>query len=472
MTTQINTTQIADGAITTSKISGIPRITNIQITDSSYTVLDDTAANTSGAYIKLTGSGFATGCLVYVGSNLAVSTTYVSSTTVNAQVGAAAAGTYFVYLINTDGNSATKPLGLTYSDTPTWVTSSTLVTATSNTAFSQQLSATGATTYALANGSSLPPNTTLSSSGLLSGNVSVSSDTTYTFTINAIDTENQDSPRTFSLLVTPGYVFTISPTVSGKSSWNTAIDGPLTLSSNGTWTITPAQTFTANITMWGAGGGAGNQNGTGGGGGYSTGLLSLTANTSYVVLVGQGGRAGGGGTATGGGGSGDVNRGGGGGYTGIFVTSITQGNARMMAGAGGGAGGGGGSAAAGAGGGSSGQNGNNGTGAQPGGGTQSAGGAGTGASSSASGTALTGANGLSGGGGGYYGGASGGDNGAYAPGAGGGSGYLHSSVVSGTTTTGSLNTPAQSTNSLRGTAGNGRSGSAGVGNDGLFYLKI
>ncbi len=459
-----------------STVAASVLITSIQITDSSYNVLDDTAISTSGGYIKITGSGFKTGAVIVIGSTNATATGFVNSTTLTAQIPALTAGTYQVYVVNTDGSVGLSVNGLTASGTPTWVTGSSLTNQAVDQPISIQLSATGdgSITYALAQGSSLPSGVTLSSSGLISGTVTgIVADTTYTFTVNAIDAQLQDSPRTFTMLVQiTATTFTISPSVSGKSTWNLVTDGPLTLNTTGTWTIVPVGLINASITMWGAGGGAGTQGGTGGGGGYSTGTLQLSDSASYILFVGQGGRAGAGGQASGGGGSGDVNRGGGGGYTGIFLTSVSQANARMMAGAGGGAGGGSGSAAAGAGGGSSGQKGNNGTGAQPGGGTQLAGGASTGASSSNSGAALQGANGLSGGGGGYFGGASGGDNGSYAPGAGGGSGYLHSSVTSGTTTTGSLNTPAQSSNPLRGTAGNARSGSAGTGNDGLIYITL
>jgi hypothetical protein len=474
--TQIITSGIANGAVTTAQLApgagGGPKITLIQITDSNGNVLDDTAVSTSGGFIKITGTGFAAGAQVIINNISASSTTFTSTTVLNAQVGAQVAGTYNVYVVNTDGGFAIAVNGLTYSVEPVWVTASTLSTIYNNVAYSVQLNATNATTYTLQAGSSLPNGITLTSGGLLSGSIPVASETTYNFTIIATDAELQDSPRAFSLpaAISLG-AFTISPSVSGKSTWDLSIDGPLNLGTSATYTIVPTSTFTGNITMWGAGGGSGAQGGSGGGGGYSTGLFAFQSGQSYFILVGQGGRSGGGGTALGGGGSGDAFRGGGGGYTGLFSgTSAVQANSIMLAGGGGGGGGGGGSGPGGAGGGSSGQAGNGGSGAQPGGGTQSAGGAGTGAGGSASGSALTGANGLSGGAGGYFGGASGGDNGPYAPGAGGGSGYLAGNVSSGTTTTGSTTTPAESSNSLRNNAGSPRVGSSGTGNDGRYYL--
>jgi hypothetical protein len=268
-------------------------------------------------------------------------------------------------------------------------------------------------------------------------------------------------------------LFTISPAVSGKTTWDLAVDGALNLSSNGTYTLTPLNTFTASVKMWGGGGGTGNQNMPGGAGGASTGTVTFSSGIAHVVLVGQGGRIGSGGTALGGGGSGDVYRGGGAGYSGIFRTSQTQNNAVMMAGGGGGSGGGGGAYGAGAGGGSSGQAGNAGQGSQPGGGTQLAGGAATGASGSVSGAALTGANGLSGGGGGYFGGASGGDSGPYAPGAGGGSGYLSNTyVTAGQTLTGNLTTTGNSTDADRGTSGAAAVTVSTAGTDGRIYISI
>ena len=448
-----------------------PKITTVEVTNSGGTVLDDTAVDIAGGHIKITGTGFVTGCQVIVNNVAATSTTFVSSTVVRAQLPATAAGTYFVYVVNPDGGVAIKINGVTFSSSPTWVTGSTL-SGFVDQAISVQLNATDATTYTLQSGSTLPTGVTLTSGGLLSGTVTgITQETVYSFTIIATDAQNQDSARTFNLTISNGRVFTISPAVSGISTWTLETDGAINLSTSGTWTIVPSSNFTVSAKIWGAGGGAGTQNGTGGGGGCSTGTVSLSSGVSYTLIVG-GSAAGAGASALGGGGVGDVNRGNGGGYSGIFRTSISQANTVLMAGGGGGGGGGTGSGPGGAGGGTNGQAGNGGSGAQPGGGTQSAGGAGTGASSSASGSALTGANGLSGGGGGYFGGASGGDNGTYAPGAGGGSGYINLTYVTGGITyTGSGSTPGNSSDANRGTSGNGRAGSAGAGNAGRIYFN-
>lgn len=215
----VATTSIAPGgSINTGGGGGgtatdVPKITNIQVTDSSYTVLDDTAIDITGGYVKITGTGFASGCVVMINNALATSTTFVSSTEVRAQLPATAAGTYVIYLVNTDGGVAIRINGITFSTTPAWTTGSSLSGA-DGTTVSIQLAATGATAYALAAGSSLPGTLTVSSSGLISGVLpSLSSDTTYSFTVNAIDAELQDSPRTFSITITAGDPFFAATTL-------------------------------------------------------------------------------------------------------------------------------------------------------------------------------------------------------------------------------------------------------------------
>ena len=200
MTTQINSDNIQPDTLATLAVL---TITNVQITDSSYVVLDDTAISTSGGYIKISGGNFVNGCQVIIGAANATSVTFVNSSQLNVQVGAQSAGTVTVYVVNPDGTVALRVNGLTFSAAPSWVTGSTLPGGTKSVAYSTQLSATLATVYQLQAGSSLPPGLTLSSSGLISGTVTVISVTTvYNFTIVAIDADLQDSPRAFSLTIT------------------------------------------------------------------------------------------------------------------------------------------------------------------------------------------------------------------------------------------------------------------------------
>ena len=202
MTTQINQNNIQPATL--AELGSGPTVTNVQITTSSYVVLDDTAVALSGGYIKITGTNFANGCEVIIGTTNATSVAFVNSTTLNVQVPSLSAGTYVVYVVNTDGSVAIIVNGLTYSGTPTWVTGSTLPTGQVSVAISIQLSATGDAplTYSLQAGSSLPSGVTLSSGGLLSGTVTgITNNTTYNFTIEAIDAESQESPRAFSITI-------------------------------------------------------------------------------------------------------------------------------------------------------------------------------------------------------------------------------------------------------------------------------
>lgn len=183
-----------------------PKITSVQVANSSYTVLDDTSINIGGGYIVITGSGFQSNCSVIVDSNLACSVAFVSATQVRAQLPAKSAGTYNIYLLNGDGGTAIRVNALQYSNTPTWVTTSPLSNIEEDSTISVQLSATGANTYSLQTGSTLPTGLTLSANGLISGvvNTNASIDTTYNFTVEAIDTELQETPKAFSVTVTVG----------------------------------------------------------------------------------------------------------------------------------------------------------------------------------------------------------------------------------------------------------------------------
>jgi hypothetical protein len=181
-----------------------PKITAITVTDSSYANLDDTAVDVAGGYIKITGSGFETGCQVLVGTTPATSVTFISSTEVRAQVPATTAGTYIVYLVNSDGGVAIRVNGISFSATPTWTTASPL-TGVVNSAISIQLTAAGATTFSLASGSTLPSGVSLSAAGLLTGTVTgITGSTTYNFTVLATDAELQDSPKTFAFDISVG----------------------------------------------------------------------------------------------------------------------------------------------------------------------------------------------------------------------------------------------------------------------------
>jgi hypothetical protein len=193
-----------------SGVGGGPKITSVVVTDSSYTNLDDTAVGLSGGYIKITGTGFVNGCQVVVGATVATSITFVSSTEVRAQIPAQSAGSYTLYLTNSDGGVAIRVNAVNYSSTPSWTTTSPLSNQIKNTAINIQLTAisNSAVTYALQAGSSLPSGLSLSSNGMLSGTApDVANETTYNFTVIATDTENQDTPQAFQITINVGDLY-------------------------------------------------------------------------------------------------------------------------------------------------------------------------------------------------------------------------------------------------------------------------
>ena len=269
----------ATGIITVSA-AAVPKITGVAVTDSGYAALDDTAISTAGGYIKITGTGFVTGCQVLIGTVSATSVGFVSSTEVRAQLPATAAGTYILYLVNPDGSVAIRVNAVTFSTTPVWSTGSTLPNGTSGSPISIQLAASSDSTitYALAIGSTLPSALTLSTSGLLSGTVSgLAVDTTYNFTVVANDVELQDSPRTFSLTVVAATVPAAptigTATVTGQTSATVTFTAP---ENNGGRTII---SYTATSSPGGVTGTL-SQAGSG-----TITVTGLTAGTPYTFTV-------------------------------------------------------------------------------------------------------------------------------------------------------------------------------------------
>ncbi len=262
---------------------GGPKITNLQVTDATWTVLDDTAVDTAGGYFVITGTNFVTGCLVYIGQTPATSVAFVSAITVRVTVPATAAGTYPVYLVNPDGGTAIRVPGLTFSANPAWQTASTLPDQYDNTAITLNLVATDATSYTITSGS-LPPGLTLNANtGVISGTVTgITVDTTYTFTVRATDAQLQDSPRTFTVTITVSDpYFKLTTLLLTGNSGNTIV----TDSSVNNFPITVvgdsrATNFHPYHTYWSA---AFNGTATNG----SPQVINAPANSNYLIGTGQ-----------------------------------------------------------------------------------------------------------------------------------------------------------------------------------------
>ncbi len=212
MTTKISGAQIQNYTVETEQLSNTavaafakslaPKITTVNVANSSYTVLDDTAVNVGGGYIVITGAEFQSGASVLIDATPATSVTYINSTTLRAEVPSKSAASYNLYVVNPDGGTGIRVAGITYSATPTWVTASPLSNQPANVSFNVSLSATSATSYS--NTTALPADTQLLSNGYFYGTVTIGAETTYTFTVRATDAELQDADKTFQVTVTVG----------------------------------------------------------------------------------------------------------------------------------------------------------------------------------------------------------------------------------------------------------------------------
>jgi len=121
--TKVETHNFDNYVVTTEKLSNTavaafaqtltPKISNITETDNTYTALDDTAMNTSGGFIVITGADFQSGASVIIDTSTANSTTFVNTSTLRAELPAKAAGTYNLYVVNPDGGTAIRVNGIT-----------------------------------------------------------------------------------------------------------------------------------------------------------------------------------------------------------------------------------------------------------------------------------------------------------------------------------------------------------------------
>ena len=178
-------------------------ISNVSITDADGVDVDDTSLGES-TYLKIVGTSFGSGAVAMLGSVSASTTIGVSQTELRARFAGIAAGTYSVFVINTDGTSAVLADAVTWSEFPAW-SDTDLQAVTKTRSISQTVAASGDSSIVYT-ASGLPPGTTLDTSGVFSGTISEFTDMTsvYSFTVTATDAELQNTPKTFSL--TSGYI--------------------------------------------------------------------------------------------------------------------------------------------------------------------------------------------------------------------------------------------------------------------------
>ena len=188
-------------------------------TISNYVVsgTDDAALLPAGGQtVLINGTGFLRGATVSLSGTAIGVVTWVSANQLSFTSPASAAGTYTLYVVNSDGGTAIYIPGLIYSTNPTWTTAAgSLGSYYETQAISNTVVATddtgSAMTYAVTSGS-LPSGATLYANGLISGTAPVDSgSTTYSFTIDATDTTLQSTSRSFSLTINTDVVTWVNP---------------------------------------------------------------------------------------------------------------------------------------------------------------------------------------------------------------------------------------------------------------------
>jgi len=216
----------------------IPTITGYSVTGDSDYEADDLAVDTAGGQtIILAGSGFKSGAQVVLDGSTIGSVT-VTDSSISFEAPAKTGGTYTVYVTNPSGGTAALTPGILYSGTPTWSTPAAgaeLGPYYETTSYLDSFVATNSDdgsspiVYSLYDGA-FPTGATLdSNAGTLSGTAPVDAgSTTYSFTIKATDSDQQDTLRSFTLTVNADVVTWSSPSQTQNLALNSQIS-PLTL---------------------------------------------------------------------------------------------------------------------------------------------------------------------------------------------------------------------------------------------------
>jgi len=247
------------------------------------------APTTSNSVIKIIGSGFAANANVFLNGLLqpAANVTFVDSTELRLNMPALTTNTYSLMTFNSAGAGTVYYPGVRFDPYPLW--GNTVFNLT--TAVSQQLTVTdygsGSVTFSLASGNTLPSGLTLSANGLMSGTITGG---TYNFYVNAIDSENEISPKQVTIIavtnITAEYLIVAGGGGGGKNTGGGGGAGGYRTNYGSTAiTLAPSTAYTITVGSGGAGGvyGAGGLTGTSGG------VSSLVGGVLSIESAGGGG---------------------------------------------------------------------------------------------------------------------------------------------------------------------------------------
>jgi hypothetical protein len=234
MPTLITKDNLAANTITAEKIASTVALGGPKITSIVYPGDDTAALPAGGQSITVNGAGFITGAVIHVDGTVVSPVTFNSANSLTFTAPAKAANSYILYVINPDGGTAIAIPGLTYSGIPAWTTSAgSLGAPYEANSFSVTLQATSDSnvTFSVSAGNTIPAGLTLASNGLLSGTIpATEANTTYTFYVDAIDAQNQETSRTFSITYTRDTVTWSSPADSASFTWQQGSANTIALS--------------------------------------------------------------------------------------------------------------------------------------------------------------------------------------------------------------------------------------------------
>lgn len=214
----------------TSKIL-IPRILGYKLTNSLFqTADDDTALDpVGGQLITLNGSGFNKTTQIMIDGSYISDVGYLSPTRLAFKSPALPAGVYTIYAINSSGGAGVLVPGLVYSSFPAFNTTGDLGTYYELNQFTTPVIATSDSpiNYTIISGS-LPDGAVINNfNGVITGTAPLENNiTTYTFTINANDSENQNTQITLNLTISKDSAIWQTP--SEDTSFSIAAATPIT----------------------------------------------------------------------------------------------------------------------------------------------------------------------------------------------------------------------------------------------------
>ena len=182
----------------------------------SVTLPGSQTAVTNGDTITVNGVGFdASATVSYIDSNNnetnAPTTTRISTTQLTATIPALSEGSYTVQVTNGTGVTAALSNAFDVDGTPVFNSSSgslgSLLDNTGVANFDAGATEDGSPVNVSITSGALPTGLSMSAQGAITGtvNASVISDTVYSFTVTATDSENQTSTRNFSITVIENY---------------------------------------------------------------------------------------------------------------------------------------------------------------------------------------------------------------------------------------------------------------------------